>query len=161
MPRTALASSPVMPVISLPMFMAEDIDRFSAAEVRQAICAWVGEGRMDTADALVAAGLAMYPDSQDILAMGALVAEVNQDWAQAQDCLERLVAVQGDAVSAEVLHHLARVLRCRGAYFLAFIHAEKAILRFPQHSGLIQAHTELAELLESVPVLVAYEAQVG
>ena len=161
MSRTALAFSPVMPVISPPMFMAEDIDRFSAAEVRQAICAWVGESRMDMADALVAAGLAMYPDSQDILAMGALVAEVNQDWAQAQDCLERLVTVQGDAVSAEVLHHLVRVLRCRGAYFNAFIHAEKAILRFPQHSGLIQAHSELAELLESVPVHVAPVAQVG
>ncbi len=161
MSRTAVAFSPAMPVISPPMFMAEDIDRFSAAEVRQAICAWVGESRMDMADALVAAGLAMYPNSEDILAMGALVAEVNQDWAQAQDCLERLVAIQGDAVSAEVLHHLTRVLRCRGAYFHAFIHAEKSILRFPHHSGLIQAHSELAQLLESVPVQVAPEAHVG
>lgn len=161
MSRTAVAFSPVMPVNTSFMIMAEDIYRFSAAEVRQAICAWVGEARMDMADALVAAGLAMYPNSQDILAMGALVAEVNQDWALAQDCLERLVAVQGDEVSVEGLHHLVRVLRCRGAYFRAFICAEKAILRFPQHAGLIQAHAELAQMLESVPVQVNPVAQIS
>lgn len=157
----AVAFSKSTPMGSSIMFMAEDIDRFSAAEVRHAICAWVAEGHLDMADALVAAGLAMYPNSEDILVMGALVAEVNQDWPQAQDCLDRLVTVQGNEVSAEVMHHLVRVLRCRGAYFQAFVRAEKATLLFPQHAGLIQAHAELAQLLESVPVQVAFEAHVG
>ena len=70
------------------------------------------------ADALVAAGLAQYPDSEDILAIAALLAEVNQDWAQAQNCLERLMAVQGDHVQAETCYHLVRVMRCRSAYLM-------------------------------------------
>lgn len=156
MPRAAIA--PVMPMSPPPMFMAEEASRFSAAEVRQAIAYWVGENRMDVADALVAAGVGMYPDSQDILAIGALVAEVNQDWAQAQDCLERLIAVQGQAVSAESLHHLARVLRCRGAYFQAFTKARQALELFPQHPGLHQVHAELTQLLESIPVQAHTEA---
>ena len=153
------ARSPVKPVTFQPMFMAEDADRFSASEVRQAIAYWVAQDKLDVADALVAAGVAMYPNSEDILVMGALVAEVNQDWAQAQDCLEKLIAVQGAAVSAECWYHLVRVLRCRSAYFQAFIKAGIAVKAFPEHEGLRQAHAELTQLMESVPAQVTIEAQ--
>ena len=158
MPRVA-ARSPVKPVNYQPMFTAEDADRFSAAEVRQAIAYWVGQDKLDVADALVAAGVAMYPNSEDILAIGALVAEVNQDWAQAQDCLEKLIEIQGDAAAAECWHHLVRVLRCRSSYFQAFIKAGIAVKAFPAHQGLRQAHAELTQLMESVPAQVTIEAQ--
>ena len=128
---------------------------FHPADIRRAIAQWVGQDRMDMAEALVAAGLAMHPDSEDILAIAALVAEMNQDWAQAQDCLEHLMGLQGDAVSAEISYHLVRVMRCRAAFHLALGQARRGLARHPGHAGLSQEHDELCALLESVPVTVA------
>lgn len=153
------ALSPVASQTQPLVFMADEASRFSASEIREAIAHWVAQDRLDLADALVAAGLSLHSDSEDILALGALLAEVNQDWAQAQDHLERLIAVQGEQVSAESLHHYVRVLRCRGAYFNAYLQAQEALKRFPHHEGLRTAHAELTELLESVPLKAQESAQ--
>lgn len=131
---------------------AEQATDFSAAQIREAIAYWVSQDRMDHAEALLAAGLGLHPDSQDILAIGALVAEVNQDWAMAQDCIERLMQVQGAAAPVATWHHLVRVLRCREAYYKAFVRACMALERFPDHAELRDEHAQLAALLES-PVL--------
>lgn len=131
---------------------AEQATAFTASQIREAIAHWVSQGRMDHAEALVAAGLALHPDSQDILAMGALLAEVNQDWATAQDCIERLMAVQGEDAPVATWHHLVRVLRCRQAYYKAFVHASRALERFPDHAELREEHAQLAALLESAAV---------
>lgn len=148
----SVAAIALAPVVHGPMFVAEEASRFSASEIREAIAHWVGQGRMDLAEALVAAGLSQYPDSEDILALGALVCEVQQDWAQAQERLEHLMGVQGERVPAETWHHFIRVLRCRGAYFNAYLEAQKATARFPRHEGLALLHGELQALMESVPV---------
>jgi hypothetical protein len=135
-----------------PFIRAEEAMRFSAPEIRHAIAYWVEQDRMDLAEALVVAGVSQYPFSEDILALGALVSEVIQDWAQAQDRLEQLMQVQGTAVPPETLHHFVRVLHCRGAHFKAFLEAQKAVTRFPQHAGLQQLYADLKALLESVPM---------
>lgn len=138
-------------------FTAEEASRFTASEIRQAIAHWVGQGRMDLADALVAAGISLYPDSEDILAMGTLVAEVNQDWALAQECVESLMEVQGMAATAETWYHLVRIMRCRGAYHNALRHVQKAIRIFPAHEALREMHEQLAALVEAAPVEVEVE----
>lgn len=140
-------------------FTAEEASRFTASEIRQAIAYWVGQGRMDLADALVAAGISLYPDSEDILAMGTLVAEVNQDWALAQECVESLMEVQGMAATAETWYHLVRIMRCRGAYYNAFRHVQKAIRIFPAHEALREMHEQLAALVEAAPVEVEVESK--
>jgi len=154
MPQAVIAQTAVE---FSPAFMAEEADRHSPADIRRAVAYWVRENRLDLADALVAAGISMHPDSEDIWAIGALFAEVNQDWALAQECLERLVVLQDQHVSPEVLHHLVRVMRCRSAYSQAFMQASRATSKFPWHEGLRQAHAELAALLESVPARVVNE----
>ncbi len=146
---------------SSPMPVAPEASRFSPSEIRQAIASWVAQDRLDMADALVAAGLAQYPDSEDILAIAALLAEVNQDWAQAQHCLERLMAVQGEQVRAETCYHLVRVMRCRSAYFNALIQAQTAVEKFPEHAGLKEAYAELLGMLDVGPLAVKVEAQVA
>ena len=40
------------------------------------------------------AGLALYPDSEDVLVIAALVSEVQQDWAHSRELLEHLIKVQ-------------------------------------------------------------------
>ena len=140
-------------------FTAEEASRFSAAEIRQAIAYWVGQQRMDIADALVAAGISLYPESEDILAIGTLVAEVNQDWALAQECVEHLLKIQGKAATAETWHHYIRIMRCRGAYYNALRHVEKAIRLFPAHEALREMHEQLADLVEAAPIEVEVEVE--
>jgi hypothetical protein len=65
------------------------------------------------ASALCAAGLSLYPNSQDILCISALLAELEQDWSSAQLHLENLLELQGAKTSATVWHHLIRVVRCQ------------------------------------------------
>ncbi len=151
---TQAATSPVAASRYEQVCSAEQASSFTAAEIREAIAYWVARDRMDIADALVAAGMSLYPQSEDILAIGALLAEINQDWLQAQDCLEQLLAVQGERATAESHYHLVRVMRCRGAFFSAFRAAQRGVARHGQHAGLVQEMGELSALLEAIPVEV-------
>jgi tetratricopeptide (TPR) repeat protein len=139
---------------------AEQATRFTAAQIREAIAHWVSQDRMDHAEALVAAGLGLYPESQDILAIGALLAEIQEDWAQAQLCIERLMLVQGEDSPPDTWRHLVRVMRCRQAYHQAFMHAQKALQRFPDHTELREEHAQLAALMEPAVVQTKAEALV-
>ena len=138
---------------------AEQASSFSAAEIREAIAYWVGRERMDIADALVAAGMSLYPESEDILAIGALLAEINQDWAQAQDCLEQLIALQAERATAESWYHLVRVMRCRQAHYAAFTAVKRGLRQHPTHAGLQVEFAELSGLLDSLPVEIEAQLQ--
>lgn len=140
---------------------AEQASSFTAAEIREAIAYWVGQDRLDIADALVAAGMSMYPRSEDILAIGALLAEINQDWAQAQDCLVQLLALQGQRATAESHYHLVRVMRCRGAFFSAYRAAQRGVAQYGEHAGLVHEMGELSALLEAIPVEVEAQASIN
>jgi len=135
-----------------PFIRAEEAMRFSAPEIRHAIAYWVEQDRLDLAEALVVAGLSQYPDSEDILALGALVSEVLQEWSLAQERLELLMRIQADKVPAETMHHFVRVLRCRGAYFNAYLQSQTALAWYPEHVGLQQLYSDLKQLMESVPL---------
>ena len=76
------------------MLSDSSVARFSPAEMREAIQELVGEDRLDMAHALVEAGLAFHPESDDVLAIAALVAMVQQDWVQAIELLTKLMLVQ-------------------------------------------------------------------
>jgi uncharacterized protein HemY len=64
------------------------------------------------AQALADAGLALHPDSEDILAMAGLLAMTRQDWPLAIELLHDLVAVQKDEVQPTTCMMLARALAC-------------------------------------------------
>ena len=55
------------------MLSGSTVARFLPSEIRQAVQELVGEERIDMADALVEAGLALHPNSADILAIGAFL----------------------------------------------------------------------------------------
>ena len=63
---------------------AREVSKFTAAEIRQTMADLVRTDRIDLADALSAAGLGLYPNSEDILAMSALLAEIKSDWVTAE-----------------------------------------------------------------------------
>lgn len=118
---------------------------FSAAEIRFAIAELVAGNHIDIASALCEAGLSLYPESEDILSICALLAELKQDWQSAQEHLEKLLDVQGRQSQAMVWQHLIRVVRCQLEPLKALKIAQAAAKIHPDNA-LIQ--TELKSLLD-------------
>ena len=73
------------------MLSDSSVARFSPTEMREAIQELVTQDRLDMANALADAGLAIHPESDDVLAIAALVSMVRQDWVQAIELLTKLM----------------------------------------------------------------------
>jgi Tfp pilus assembly protein PilF len=119
----------------------------SPTAVRDLAVELVSRNQMGPALAVVEEALALEPDSQELLSMAALISEAVQDWVQASHYLERLVRVQGSAVTAETLCHWVRVLRCLGQLQRAARLARQAQQMFPEHPLLKSEHQTLASIL--------------
>lgn len=94
------------------LLQTHDIKRFSPAEIREAIQGLVANEDIDLACALGDAGLSIYPQSEDILAITGLLAVMNQDWSQAVELLEELMSIQGANTQPFTYVMLVRALRC-------------------------------------------------
>lgn len=130
-----------------------DVSEFSAAEIRQTMAELVAANRVDLANALAAAGQSLYPESEDILAMSALLAEMEQDWTAAEGLLRKLIQVQGDAATAFTWRHLIRVLRCQCEPGQAMQVAQQSLALHPQDSLLREEFASLQALVsEQLPV---------
>lgn len=112
-------------------FIGRCATRFSPEEIRQAIAELVAHNQLDMASALCEAGLSLYPDSEDILSISALLAELEQDWSSAQLHLEKLLELQGANTRATVWHHLIRVVRCQLDVRKSLELAQQAIVLHP------------------------------
>lgn len=139
----ALATSPaaVEPAYSLPPQRA-----LSPTAVRLAAVDLVARNQVEQALASIDAALIQDPDSQELLSMAALICEVKHDWRMASTHLERLVRVQGSAVTAETLCHWVRVLRCLGQIERAFGLSSSALALFPEHPMLESEHQTLSSM---------------
>lgn len=91
-----------------------------------------------TFEAVEMANLAtvLFPNDTDILWMGALVAQLVQDWGKAHDLLQRLKSIQGDQMELLTYQHLVRVLRCLNKEVEAVELIKVAIDRFPSDVAL-------------------------
>ena len=93
------------------MMSDRDVSKFSPMEIREAIQSLVIEGKDSLANALGDAGLSLYPDSEDILAITGLLALMRQDWDYAVDLMGQLRKLQGDKTPAFTYVMLVRALR--------------------------------------------------
>lgn len=126
---------------------ARDVSRFTSTEIRQAIADLVGAQHIELADALSAAGLSLYPKSEEILAISALLAEIKQDWSTAEQLLTQLLALQGVQAPSSSWRHLIRVLRCQCEPGQALQVAQKAMAAYPTDALLREEHRSLQELV--------------
>ena len=110
--------------------------RFAAADLFR-------QGRVAEADLLTHEAMQQYPDNEDVLVIRALICEVRQDWHNASQALERLLALQGKHAPAESWTHWLRVLRCDGKLQRAFDTAVQALQHHPAHPAIA---SELAQL---------------
>lgn len=117
--------------------------RFSPAEIRQSIADLVMSDQLDMADALSAAGLSIYPGSEDILAISALLAEMRQEWQLASELLAQLIELQAERTPALTWVHYIRVLRCQCNPAQALVSAEAALTRYPDNAQLQLESQEL------------------
>ena len=128
-------------------FSSIKVSRFSPTEIRVAIQALMEEERDALAYALGDAGLAIYPDSEDILAVTSLLAVVKEDWLQAIDLLKQMLEMQGDRATVFTYSMLIRSLRCNLDLAEAFETAGIALNKFPSHPELLKEYDALAEVL--------------
>jgi hypothetical protein len=109
----------------------------------------VATDRVDLANALAAAGQSLYPDSEDILAMSALLSEIQQDWTSAEELLRKLVKTQGDAATPFTWRHLIRVLRCQCEPGKAMQAAQQALVQHPEDELLQEELASLQALVSN------------
>lgn len=117
--------------------------RFSPAEIRQSIADLVMGDQLDMADALSAAGLSIYPESEDILAISALLAEMRQEWQLAGELLAQLIELQAERTTSTTWVHYIRVLRCQCNPAQALVSAEAALTQYPHDAQIQQEAQEL------------------
>ncbi len=127
------------------------VSRHSPADIRQSISELVARGNISLADALAEAGMSLYPQSEEILAIAALLAEVRQDWGTAATLLQHLIEVQGEEYSpVSTWLHLVRVLRCMCDPSQAMEVVEKALKHHPAHDVLMAEKNDLLTFFESI-----------
>jgi uncharacterized protein HemY len=90
----------------------KEISKFSAVDFRLGIQWLVTEEQPDLAQALAEAGLALFPMSEDILAISGLLAMTREDWPLAIELLQDLFSLQKDRVQPMTCQMLARALAC-------------------------------------------------
>ena len=90
----------------------KEISKFSAVDFRLGIQWLVTEEQPDLAQALAEAGLALFPMSEDILAISGLLAMTREDWPLAIELLQDLFSLQKDRVQPSTCQMLARCLAC-------------------------------------------------
>ncbi len=128
------------------MLSGSSIARFAPAELRTAIQELVREGRLDMANALADAGLAIHPESEDVLAIAALVTMVRQDWTQAIELLNKLMLVQGDNVQPFTHVMLVRAMRSNFEPASALAATVTGLIQYPDHPELLAEQRALFEL---------------
>ncbi len=128
-------------------FNTLQVSRFAPEEIREAIQALMGQDRDALAYALGDAGLALYPESEDILAITSLLSVVREDWPQAVDLLKQLMEMQTSRATVFTHSMLIRSLRCNLDLAEAFEAAGVALALFPDHPELLKEYDALAEAL--------------
>ena len=116
----------------------KEISKFSAVDFRLGIQWLVSEEQPDLAQALAEAGLALFPMSEDILAISGLLAMTREDWPLSIELLQDLVSLQKDRVQPMTCQMLARALACNLDISEAHQVLDQAIKLWPNNLELEQ-----------------------
>ena len=131
------------------MMSDKDVSKFSPMEIREAIQTLVTEGKDSLANALGDAGLSLYPDSEDILAITGLLALMRQDWAYAVDLMGQLHQLQGDNTPAFTYVMLVRALRCNLEPVRAAHVCNQGLKQYPGQIELLAESLLLEDFMSS------------
>lgn len=131
------------------------IKRFSPAEIRETIQSLVATEQIEMANALSDAGMALYPHSEDILAITSLLAMMNQDWPQAVELMEELIQVQGDTTPPFTYVMYVRALRCNLDPARALAVARQGLAVYPDQLELLAEKLALDDFSDAMQSVTA------
>ena len=129
----------------------KDVSRFSPTDIRLGIQWLMAEEQNDLAQALADAGIALYPQSEDILAMAGLLAMTRQDWPLAIELLRDLREVQQDRTQPMTYRMLARALYCNLDPAEAVQVVEQGLAFWPEDADLQSERVVMGEHLMAMP----------
>lgn len=127
---------------------------YEANDYREAISHLVNMGRTSLADALCEAGLSLYPEDENILAIAALMASLHEDWVRSEEYLTQLIQLHGGSGSAFTWDLLVRCLRCQLEPIEAYKQVQHALAQHPQSPELLKHQEELQSLLGDGTLLI-------
>ena len=130
----------------------KEISRFTPEDFRHGVQWLVAQNENDLAQALAEAGLSLYPNSEDILAISSLLAMTREDWPLAGELLEDLIDVQKDQTQPMTYQMLARSLACNLDLAQAHAVLDHALSIWPEDQVLLE---EKGTLILSASVVSA------
>lgn len=128
----------------------QTIQRFSPAEIRETIQSLVATEQLELANALGDAGMSLYPNSEDILAITSLLAMMNQDWPLAVELMEELMQIQGANTQPFTYVMLVRALRCNLDPVRALAVARQGLAAYPNQVELLAEKLSLDDFSDSM-----------
>lgn len=127
------------------------VSRFTPADFRHGIQWLLAEDNPDLAQVLAEAGLGIYPQSEDILAIAGLLAMTREDWTLAIELLHDLCEVQQDLVQPMTYQMLARAYGSN----LDVAEARQVLIQglqaFPQDPMLLAEQATLESATNALP----------
>jgi hypothetical protein len=123
------------------------ISKYSPQEIRETISKLVAEEKTDLAFALSQSGLALYPDSEDVLAIAGLLAMLKEDWVESAAILNHLIEIQGERTPVTTHIMFIRALRCALEPAAALSAVMLAHEQYPNHPELEKEFLALSEML--------------
>ena len=123
------------------------VSKYSPTEIRETISKLVADSNLNMAFALSQAGLALYPDSEDVLAIAGLLAMLKEDWVESSAILNHLIEVQGDRTPVTTHIMFIRALRCALEPAAALSAVMLAHEQYPNHPELEKEFQALSEML--------------
>ncbi len=128
-----------------------DVARFTPTDIRLGIQWLMAEEKNDMAQALADAGIALHPQSEDILAMAGLLAMTRQDWPLAIELLSDLQDVQQERTQPMTYRMLARALVCFLEPAEAALVIDQGLAHWPADADLLAEREALGHMLLAVP----------
>ena len=129
----------------------KEVSRFTPVDFRLGIQYLVAQDKPDLAQALAEAGLALYPLSEDILAIAGLLAMTVENWSLAIELLQDLCEVQQDGVQAMTYHMLARALCCNLDLAEAHQVIRQGLLAWPGDATLLAEQAQMSFTQHAFP----------
>ena len=125
------------------------IKRFEPEEICNTIKTLLAEPQHhDLARALGDAGLSLYPESEDMLVINAMMAMLRQDWDAVFEHMKPLLTVRGERTTAVSYRILVQALIKRLDYSSAYSVLTEALSRYPDDEDMQSVHIQLLEWAE-------------
>ena len=127
------------------------LKRFEPVEIRATIQALLANpAHVSLANALGDAGLALYPDSEEMLTVNGFLAVLRQDWEQVIEHLLPLLKVRAGRTDVASFHALCIAMQKRMDYESALRIASEGLIHHPGDKGLAQFQAVLQHHVNSL-----------